>query len=148
MFAVNAGAILAKQSEQVIVQLNELGKTLGLIFQIKDNELGLFGDTKKIGKPVGSDIREGKKTLYYYYLLQKIDRKEKVLNAFGNQDLDENGVKEVLALIEEQGIKKMVNKDLIELKILAKKQINNLLVTIEMKKMMNQFLDKTANRVR
>ena len=61
-----AGAILAQESKELAVQLNELGKTLGLIFQIKDDELGLFGDETKTGKPVGADIREGKKTLYYY----------------------------------------------------------------------------------
>ena len=132
-----AGAVLAKQNKKVAVQLNELGRTLGLIFQIKDDELGLFGDESKTGKPVGADIREGKKTLYYYYLLKKTGVK-----AQGND------VKKILNLIEEQGIKQEVERELSELVLSAESQIDNLSVTIEMKKMIHQFIDRIANRVR
>ena len=41
-----------------------------MIFQIRDDELGVMGNTAKTGKPVGADIREGKKTLIYYYLMK------------------------------------------------------------------------------
>ena len=44
---------------------------MGIIFLIRDDELGLFGDPEQTGKPVDSDIREGKKTLYYGYLFEQ-----------------------------------------------------------------------------
>ena len=132
-----AGAILAQQNEETVIQLNELGKILGLLFQIKDDGLGLFGDEEKTGKPVGADIREGKKTLYYYYLVQKVP------NAFA-----ENNVDQILALMKKYQISELVEKDLAKLKTKAQQQIEELSVPVQMKEMMLQFLDRITNRIR
>jgi len=66
------GAILAKQNKILITQLEKIGELLGILFQLKDDELGLFGDEKETGKPLGSDIRENKKTVHRLFLLQKL----------------------------------------------------------------------------
>jgi len=143
-----AGAILTDQNKTTLLQLNELGQTLGIIFQIKDDEIGLFGDQEKTGKPVGADIREGKKTLYYLYLLQAAVDQENLSQSFGNQNLDEAGVIATLNLIDKYGVKEKVAQDLTQLESQAKKQINNLQLSAEFKQMMVQFLDKIINRVR
>jgi len=57
------GALAAGRGEETVERLAELGEHLGTIFQIKDDELGIFGAEEEIGKPLGSDLREGKKTL-------------------------------------------------------------------------------------
>ncbi|MFW6180711.1 MAG: polyprenyl synthetase family protein [Spirochaetota bacterium] len=62
------GALLAGQQRAVRERLEEVGETLGVIFQIKDDELGLFGSARRTGKPVGGDLQEGKRTLYRIYL--------------------------------------------------------------------------------
>ena len=59
-----AGWILGGGPGRVLPSLERLGEDLGLVFQIKDDELGLYGKPATTGKPVGSDIREGKRTLY------------------------------------------------------------------------------------
>jgi len=143
-----AGAVLANQSQKIILQLNELGKTLGLIFQIKDDELGLFGDMKKTGKPIGADIREGKKTLYYYYLLQKVDEdeKEKVLDAFGNQSLDEGCAEEMLGLMKNHQIRELVNEDIKKLETKTQQQIKKLSTLMELKEMLVEFLEMSLKR--
>jgi len=61
---------LADQSPAMINNLSEIGEKVGLIFQMRDDYLGIFGDNKKTGKPILSDIREGKKTIFYYYLIK------------------------------------------------------------------------------
>lgn len=84
------GALLANKDEKTLNILDKLGEYLGIIFQIKDDELGIFGNSKQTGKPVGNDIREGKKTLYYYYLFSKsTTQQQKRLDLiFGNKNLE------------------------------------------------------------
>jgi geranylgeranyl diphosphate synthase type I len=80
------GGLLAGAAEKTLKQLEELGEHLGILFQIRDDELGLFSDTQAIGKPAGSDVREGKKTIYYSYLLRSVsgaDRR-KLSEVYGN----------------------------------------------------------------
>ncbi len=56
--------------------LSTYGLSFGWIFQITDDLLGIFGDQKKIGKPLGSDLLQAKKTILMYYLLQKGNKKQ------------------------------------------------------------------------
>lgn len=61
--ATEAGAILALQAEADIARLNLFGKLLGEAFQIVDDVLDFMGDEATLGKPVGSDLRQGILTL-------------------------------------------------------------------------------------
>ena len=57
------GAIIAEVPEEIQKKLRMFGTYLGLAFQIQDDILDKVGETKKIGKPVGSDV-ENKKSTY------------------------------------------------------------------------------------
>src|SRR4030042_6751265 len=57
------GAILAGANLKTLKKLSSYAFPLGIAFQIQDDILGMFGDSKKTGKPVGADLREGKQTL-------------------------------------------------------------------------------------
>ena len=57
------GAIAAAAPEPELELLAGIANSLGIAFQLHDDILGVFGDEKTIGKPVMSDIREGKRTL-------------------------------------------------------------------------------------
>ena len=61
---LSIGATLAGADLQTKASLEEAGEALGILFQLKDDELGLFADEDELGKPVGADIREDKKTLF------------------------------------------------------------------------------------
>ncbi|MDY6820991.1 MAG: polyprenyl synthetase family protein [Deferribacterota bacterium] len=54
--------------------LKELGKIIGLIFQINDDILDYFGDPSKTGKKTGTDLREGKMTLPLLILREKASK--------------------------------------------------------------------------
>ncbi len=57
------GAGLAGADEETLGVLGELGMKLGRAFQMQDDLLGVFGETKNLGKEAGVDIREGKNTV-------------------------------------------------------------------------------------
>jgi octaprenyl-diphosphate synthase len=65
LFAVSMrlGALLAGASEAVEASLAAYGRAVGLAFQIVDDVLDLTGTEEVLGKPVASDLREGKATL-------------------------------------------------------------------------------------
>ena len=65
LFAVSMrlGAVLAGASEQVEAGLAAYGRAVGLAFQIVDDVLDLTATEEVLGKPVASDLREGKATL-------------------------------------------------------------------------------------
>jgi geranylgeranyl diphosphate synthase type I len=80
-----AGLILAGKDGELVEQFTLLGEKLGVLFQIKDDELGLWADEKELGKPVGSDISENKKTLHRHILFKSADAeaREKLRCIFG-----------------------------------------------------------------
>jgi len=56
------GGILAGGTEQQIKALTDYAQALGLAFQIKDDILDVVGSSEILGKPAGSDLRQGKAT--------------------------------------------------------------------------------------
>jgi geranylgeranyl diphosphate synthase type I len=59
---LHLGAALADAPPDVVEALREFGRDLGVAFQLRDDLLGVFGDSTATGKPVGDDLREGKRT--------------------------------------------------------------------------------------
>ena len=83
---LSIGATLAESSPEAIASLEEAGEALGILFQLKDDELGLFADEDELGKPVGADIRENKKTLFRQRLFARADSElaGRLREVFGN----------------------------------------------------------------
>ncbi len=122
------GALLADRGSDILSSLEEIGEYLGIIFQIRDDELGLYGDEEKIGKPVGSDIKEEKKTFYYLYLIQRANDKQRVKLAgiLGNKNLNTADLEYVHNLIVDLGIRKLINEKVSALAAKARTLINSL----------------------
>lgn len=64
-----AGAMVAQASEHVVEVLSEVGRNLGMAFQIVDDILDLTSAPEDLGKPTGHDLREGMLTLPVIHLL-------------------------------------------------------------------------------
>jgi len=75
------GAILGGAGEADLEVFEILGEELGIVFQLKDDEIGLFGDPEETGKPADSDLAEGKQTVLLSIMLERLSGKdrEKVL---------------------------------------------------------------------
>ena len=61
--ATESGAILSQAPEEAIEAMRDYGHNLGMGFQIVDDVLDFVGEENELGKPVGSDLREGTMTL-------------------------------------------------------------------------------------
>ncbi len=57
------GAALAGASIELEEALSEFGLPVGVAFQLRDDQLGVFGDEELTGKPIGDDLVEGKRTV-------------------------------------------------------------------------------------
>ncbi len=99
------GAYLAGASDEEIEKLTEFGTDIGIAFQIRDDILGLVGDEKVLGKPVYSDLREGKKTILVIYALQVLEEKERdyILSRLGKRDLPKEELEKVAEIIKSTG---------------------------------------------
>ena len=73
--AAKSAAILAKKDEDSYALY---GKNLGLAFQIVDDILDVISSDEVLGKPAMSDFKEGKVTLPYIYLYNRLDKDEKI----------------------------------------------------------------------
>jgi geranylgeranyl diphosphate synthase type I len=80
------GAICAGARAKDVANLASFGRNLGVAFQITDDFIGVLGDPRVTKKPVGNDLREGKKSLPILMAIQKADpkRKRAILKVFGN----------------------------------------------------------------
>jgi octaprenyl-diphosphate synthase len=87
------GAVLGKQPAHVEEALAEYGRNAGLAFQLVDDLLDFTASLEKLGKPVLSDLKEGKVTLPLIYALQ--------VAANGNGH--SNGRQLVAKVLEERG---------------------------------------------
>jgi geranylgeranyl diphosphate synthase type I len=95
------GAILAGADNKVLERLSDYAIPVGVAFQIQDDILGMFGDEKKLGKPVGSDLREGKQTLLILKARKSASKKERKIihQALGNPNLTKNQLEKVREII-------------------------------------------------
>jgi len=62
-FCAELGGILGDQPDTVINELKSYGMNLGMAFQIQDDILEIFSDSKSMGKSLGSDLIAGKQTI-------------------------------------------------------------------------------------
>jgi len=106
------GGLVVTDDEPTLNALETFGRNLGIAFQIKDDILGLVGKEEVIGKPVYSDIREGKKTILVVYALQRLDpeKRERLLSILGNKTATREELEEAANLIISTGALDFANR--------------------------------------
>ena len=109
---LHLGAALAGRLAELSAPLSAYGGPLGDAFQLRDELLGVFGDSAVTGKPVGEDLRDGKPTTLYALAVDAADEvTAKVLHdRFGAPDLTDDEVIELQAVLEETGARRRVEE--------------------------------------
>ena len=72
VLACEAGATLGEATLAQAAALRRYGRSLGIAFQIVDDILDIVGEEEVLGKPVGSDLRQGVVTLPVIYLRDEV----------------------------------------------------------------------------
>jgi geranylgeranyl diphosphate synthase, type I len=108
-FAGEAGAAMGGADEDSTGAFYQLGEALGLAFQMRDDLLGLWGDSRQTGKPVGADIRAKKKSLPVVYALSR-PGSERLRALYATDPMDDSQVAEANQLIEATGARDFVTR--------------------------------------
>ncbi len=72
---LHLGALVADADAKTIAAFRGYGRDIGIAYQLRDDELGVFGDPSVTGKPAGDDLREGKRTVLFSLALEAMDTK-------------------------------------------------------------------------
>ena len=99
-------AIIENENQGNLELLHNIGKNLGVAFQIQDDLFEIFGDEKVMGKSLGSDIASNKKTPLA--ILAKNEDKmrwEKLVDDYDGKNLDK-----IRKFLNESGVKNKVDK--------------------------------------
>jgi geranylgeranyl diphosphate synthase type I len=101
--ATKSGAIMSGANQEKIKTIYEYGKLIGLAFQIYDDYLDLIADEETLGKPVGSDIVEGKMTIIIIHTLENgsPEDKEKLINIL--KDDNNTNVSVAMSILNKYG---------------------------------------------
>jgi octaprenyl-diphosphate synthase len=95
------GGILGSVDEEKEELLRLYGLNVGLAFQLVDDVLDLTSNESTLGKPVGSDLKEGKLTLPLIYLMRDGDCRDRELVRKALRDNNSNSsvMDEVIQLV-------------------------------------------------
>ncbi len=105
------GALLAGASQNEIANLEKFAEGVGIAFQIRDDVLGLVADESILGKPVYSDLREGKKTILVIHALSRLDHegRRKLMSTLGRRDSSVEELSSLAELIKSTGAVEFAN---------------------------------------
>ena len=119
------GAICATNKVKDISNLSSFGRNLGIAFQITDDLIGVMGDPKITKKPVGNDLREGKKSLPILMAIKlaKGNDKKIILKAFGNSKISRKDLSKAVDVIRSLGIEQNVRNQALKYAEKAEKSL-------------------------
>jgi geranylgeranyl diphosphate synthase type I len=115
-----------------------------------DDTIGLLGKEEDIGKPIGSDIRENKKTLIRKLLFEKTNTSDKnrLAQLFGNKSLQAEEIKYICSLVKDLHIDTIITDDAISLTHRAQKIIKDMELAEEGKAMLYELAEYNLSRVK
>jgi len=111
--ATAAGAQSAGEDEDVVKTMYTYGESLGLAYQLVDDVVSVWGESKKTGKRAYGDIYERKKTYPVLYTL-KNGKRDELLKIYEKEgELTEGDVEKAISIFDEAGAR-YATEELIE----------------------------------
>jgi len=111
--ACASGGILARAKQADIQSLKDFGLNMGIAFQIVDDVFDYTSTVEKAGKPIGSDLREGKITLPLIYTLTYLEKgeRDRLEDLFKNGNASEKDYLRIIELVKDNGVINKCHKD-------------------------------------
>lgn len=124
--STKVGALLGNGKPEQLSALADYGRLVGMAFQIHDDMLDVAGEIEKFGKPIGSDIREGKRTLLVVRALATApsEDKRRLLGVLGKREASEAEVQEAIDVLKRTGAIDYVNEKARRLVVEAKSKLD------------------------
>ncbi len=106
------GALLADAEEAPLEALDRFAEPLGEAFQLRDDLLGTFGNPARTGKPVGADLRSGKRTALIEEAERLLPEEDKPLlwRVLGDPEASEADLEDAMTMLERSGVREAVRE--------------------------------------
>ncbi len=145
------GAIAAGASDDTVSRLRSIGTLMGVAFQLRDDVLGLTGTPEVTGKPVGDDLREGKRTLIVWHAwtrAKKPSHKAALRRVLGDRTASDADIASAIAVIESLGAFDAVEDEIAETTRVVRRTIGGLNLVEPYAAVLDGIAASTANRDR
>lgn len=123
------GAAIAGADDATVAAIGQAGLPLGIAFQLRDDLLGLTGSAAQTGKPVGDDLREGKRTMVVAHALSHGTpaQREAILAVLGDASAPSAAVDRAISAIADAGAIAAVEVDIAALAARARTDLTALI---------------------
>lgn len=147
--ATKIGAILADAPEEDVNYLYKFGEQLGLAFQLQDDLLDVYGDSKVFGKAIGGDITSNKKTYMLINAYNRADERQRAeLTRWVEAETFDRDVKvaAVTRLYDEIGIRQLCEEKINYYFDQAAQYLEKVNVDNSRKLALRQYMDELLHR--
>ncbi|WP_347755357.1 polyprenyl synthetase family protein [Agrococcus sp. ProA11] len=141
------GAVLGGRSPAAIAALGEIGLRLGVLYQLRDDVLGVFGDEQHTGKSVLSDIRAGTPTLLSA-LARRDPSWERIASDYGDPAADADAAERVRRVLRESGALASIEQRIGEGSATLRSLIDVAPVDEALRAELRQILERCVERTR
>jgi geranylgeranyl diphosphate synthase type I len=142
------GSILAGSEANITENLLNLGEHFGIIYQLVDDRIDLFGEAERTGKPVGGDLQEKKQTLLQHYLnrFATAEQKQKIYTILQKDRITQKDIEYIRREAVKSGAVQRVEKIILEMKKKADEMLKDLPVKEEYRQILGDMLEHGISR--
>ncbi len=146
--ALQIGALAGGANELDSKSMYEFGCEIGVAFQIKDDWLDSFGEEEKVGKRIGGDIVEGKKTMLMIKAKELANdlQSKKIYKLYSNGATEEQRISGVLEVFDELNIKDICKAEIYKHYQVALLKLESVNMTPEYKNFFREFAEYLIDR--
>ena len=147
--ALKFGGIIGEASQEDKSKLENFGVNIGIAFQLQDDLLDVYGNTKQFGKEIGRDILANKKTFLMLCALKmaKNDQLKQLKYWISTHDKPEEKVKAVTSIYNDLNIYELTVKQMNAYSEKAYDALNDLSISEEKKQPLRKLAESLLTRV-